>query len=161
MLQELQEECNYCLENTCTCSQHMTIKVFQLSPKLIYHSPDTSKPQWLVTQPRPSVSLLPWQLLSEKGKHNTTKINTYPLVYINNHFYPSLIKLYKNIFMPDKQTCWELFPLPTSPVFRGEVVDTAPVLNPGLVMVGVVAPAFFSAGKNPVADIGTTSKNCF
>lgn len=41
------------------------------------------------------------------------------------------------------------------------MVDADPVLNPGLVMVGVVAPALFSAGKNPVADIGTTSKNCF
>ena len=65
------------------------------------------------------------------------------------------------MIMLNIQTCCELFPLPTSPVFRGEVVDAAPVLNPGLVMVGVVAPALFSAGKNPVADIGTTSKNCF
>lgn len=138
----------------------MTKKVFQISPKLIYYLPDTLKPRWLVTQPTLSVSLLPWELLSEKGKHNTTKVTKYPLAYINNHFYPSVIKL-KKIIMPNIQTCWELFPLPTSPVFRGEVVDAVPVLNPGLAMVGVVAPALFSAGKNPVADIGTTSKNCF
>lgn len=59
-----------------------------------------------------------------------------------------------------KQTCCPLLPLPTSPVFKGEVVDTAPVLIPGVVEVGVVV-ALLSGGKKPVADIGTTSKNCF
>ena len=58
------------------------------------------------------------------------------------------------------QTCWPLLPPPTSPVFRGEVVDAAPLLIPGVVAVGVVV-ALLSGGKNPVADIGTTSKNCF
>ena len=94
LLMELQEGCSYCLENT--YGQQMTIKVFQITPiQLIYYLPDTLKPRWLVTQPRLSVSLLPWELLSEKGKHNTTKITKYPLAYINNHFYPSVIKLKK------------------------------------------------------------------
>lgn len=58
------------------------------------------------------------------------------------------------------QTCWPLLPPPTSPVLRGEVVDAAPLLIPGVVVVGMVV-ALLSGGKNPVADIGTTSKNCF
>ena len=45
-------------------------------------------------------------------------------------------------------------------MFKGEVVDAAPVLIPGVVVVGVVV-ALLSGGKKPVADIGTTSKNCF
>ena len=40
---ELQEGCSYCLENT--CGQQMTIKVFQMTPKLIYYLPDTLKPR--------------------------------------------------------------------------------------------------------------------
>ena len=40
------------------------------------------------------------------------------------------------------------------------MVDAAPVLIPGVVEVGVVV-ALLSGGKKPVADIGTTSKNCF
>lgn len=39
-------------------------------------------------------------------------------------------------------------------------MDTAPLLIPGVVLVGVVV-ALLSGGKNPVAEIGTTSKYCF
>ena len=70
----------------------------------------------------------------------------------------AIIKIFHTVL--NKQTCCPLLLLPTSPVFKGEVVDAAPVLIPGVVEVGVVV-ALLSGGKKPVADIGTTSKNCF
>ena len=57
-------------------------------------------------------------------------------------------------------TCCPLVLLPTSPVFREEEVEAAPPLIPGVAAVGVVV-ALLSGGRKPVADIGTTSKNCF
>ena len=65
-----------------------------------------------------------------------------------------------NNFLINAPTCCPLFPLPTSPVFKGEVVDAAAPLIPGVDAVGVVA-VLPSEGRKPVADIGTTSKNCF
>ena len=57
-------------------------------------------------------------------------------------------------------TCCPVLPPLTSPVFKGDVVGFPPLLIPGVEAVGVDV-ALFSGGKNPVADIGTTSKNCF
>ena len=57
-------------------------------------------------------------------------------------------------------TCCPLVPLPTSLVFREEEEEAVPPLIPGVAAVGVEV-ALLSGGRKPVADIGTTSKNCF
>ena len=58
------------------------------------------------------------------------------------------------------QPAVHLYCIPHQPVFRGEEVEAPPPLILGVAAIAVVV-ALLSGGRKPVADIGTTSKNCF
>ena len=63
--------------------------------------------------------------------------------------------------MQRQLTCCCPLLLVLSPVFKGDVADAAPPKVLPEVDVVVAVLVLPSGGRNPVGEIGTTSKNCF